>query len=86
MDSTERTARLVIAIDRFFASERRREEKLQTANELFRELAKVNRMVAEARGIGKEAQLTPRMPPDVIYALDEGHFEIVDAWYRYKWY
>ena len=55
-------------IERFFASDHTLEEKRQRANEMFKELAKLNRMVTEARGIGRESQLTRkpdnRMPEE----------------------
>lgn len=78
--------RIEEAIDRYFTSTRTDAEKLQGANDLLKGLASYNRRIAEARGLGRDAMPSPRMPPEVIHALDTGKYEIVEAWYETKWY
>lgn len=59
MKETEQLIRTIeAAIERFFASSRMREEKLQGANEMLAFLAHLNRQVAENRGVGKDSELT----------------------------
>jgi len=81
-DEEQAIRNMEAAIDRFFASSRTDQEKLHGANELLKGLAYFNRLVAEARGIGKESHLTPQMPEEVINALDNGNWQVVEAWYR----
>jgi hypothetical protein len=76
----ERIQRILRLIEDFFASDATSQEKLHTANQLFKVLAQYNRQVAEARGIGRDSHLTQRMPPEIIKALDAGEWEIVDLW------
>ena len=56
-DYVRTVQRIEKKIDRFFASNRTTEEKMYGANKIDRELLKLNRMVAEDRGIGREFRL-----------------------------
>lgn len=73
-------------IDRFFASNYTREQKLTFANEAFKKLAEFNRRIAQARGIGKETQPSPRMPTDVLKAVTDENHELVYLWFETEWY
>ena len=68
-DMDERIRRQVDQIDRIFASDCTSEERIYAANELFKVIARLNRMVAEARGIGRDSDMPP--PPVGSDALAE---------------
>ena len=61
MDDHEQTIRtLELQIERFFQSSRIDREKLHGANEMLKELAHYNRVVAESRGIGVDTHLSDK--------------------------
>jgi hypothetical protein len=70
----ERTKWLVDLIDRYFDSDIPDDEKHRMAGEMFKKLAQYNRITAEARGIGKESNLSPQMTPDILRSFCDGDY------------